>query len=357
MHHKLVRFHAHAIKWRYILSDEFLSLVLALFVFMVPVGASTRFETRGLFMQSSVPHATTTWKLSLQYMSPEAVGSLDMLFCIDPLPEDPCVSPPGLDISQIQLTSQTGETGFSIVPKSPNHIVLSRAPRMIGPGNSVYTFSNVVNPNDPGQSFSIRLKSLASSDGTGPQIDFGTVMGQVTDGLTLQTQVPPMLIFCLAQQVDDNCASTNDTYYSDMGNLSPTETLTAQSQMAVGTNASGGFAITADGTPLAAGTNVIEGLKTPTPSEKGVNQFGINLVANNEPYVGSNPEGDWSNAVPAPDYSQTDKYKYVPGDVVAYSPNVSLMEKFTISYIVNSSPSLRPGVYSTTVTFIASGRF
>ena len=33
------------------------------------------------------------------------------------------------------------------------------------------------------------------------------------------------------------------------------------------------------------------------------------------------------------------------------------MKKFTVSYILNASPDLRAGVYSTTVTFIASGRF
>jgi len=61
--------------------------------------------------------------------------------------------------------------------------------------------------------------------------------------------------------------------------------------------------------------------------------------------------------VPAADYGIPNKYKFVSGDPVAYSPNVSLMRKFTVSYIVNSSESLRPGVYTTTITFVASGRF
>src|SRR5690606_2213444 len=117
------------------------------------------------------------------------------------------------------------------------------------------------------------------------------------------------------------------------------------------------FVITAHGTPLSAGTNVIDALEEPTLSQVGRNQFGINLVANTMPEVGSDPEGEWANAVASLEYGLPDRYKFVPGDVVAYSPNVSLMKKFTVSYIVNSSPSLRPGVYSTTVNFIAAGRF
>ena len=142
-----------------------------------------------------------------------------------------------------------------------------------------------------------------------------------------------------------------------MGTLEPTTTLVAESQMAVGTNASGGFAITANGSPPSAGTTAITPLQTPTVNTPGTNQFGINLVANNEPAIGDDPEGEWANALPSPEYSLPNRYKYVPGDVIAFSPNVSLMKKFTVSYILNAQPSLKAGVYTTTITFIASGRF
>ena len=142
-----------------------------------------------------------------------------------------------------------------------------------------------------------------------------------------------------------------------MGDLSSTSTLTAQSQMAVGTNASGGFAITANGDPPSAGTASINEMDVPEVSRPGTNQFGINLVANTSPTVGENPQGPFTNAVPSADYGMADRYKYKSGDLVAYSPNVSLMRKFTVSYIINASPSLKPGVYSTTLTFVASGRF
>lgn len=335
-----------------------IGLLLVLFVFVAPTSADMRFQERGLYMDSATPGATTSYRVSFRYMSPQPVGSVDLLFCNDPIPYHPCVTPAGLNVSNAVLTNETGEMGFSISNKSTNHIVLTRLPGIpVTAGPSSYTFENVLNPTDTSQAFSIRLRSHASTDATGPQIDFGSVRGQVTNGIMLETQVPPMLVFCIAQQVESGCTSTNENFYTDMGELNAKETLVAQSQMAVGTNATGGFAITANGIPMSAGTSVIDSLATPTESKKGTNQFGINLVQNDTPAVGDDPEGTWANAVPSPDYSIPDHYKFVSGDVVAYSPNVSLMKKFTVSYIVNSSENLKAGVYTTTITYIASGRF
>jgi hypothetical protein len=357
MQHKLFRLHAFVFNWRHIFTEELVALVLVLFIFIAPASAAMRFQERSLYMNSTVPAATTSYTVGFRYMSPQPIGSVDMLFCVDPIPYHACVTPPGLDVSNATLGAQTGESNFAILSKSTNHIILSRTTSSIPTTSSSYKFDNIVNPTDTSQSFSIRLKSLSSSNGAGAQIDFGSVKGQVTDGLEIATQVPPMLIFCLAQEVNDNCAGTNDTYYTDMGTLNSNSTLKAQSQMAVGTNASGGFAITANGTPMSAATNVIDSPATPTESKPGTNQFGINLVENNDPIVGQNPEGDYANAIASPNYGIPNMYMYVPGDIVAFSPNVSLMKKFTVSYILNASPNLRAGVYTTTMTFIASGRF
>lgn len=359
MHHRVSRFHGMYLKFRAFFSEELIALLLVLFVFTVPAGASTRFENRSLFMMDPIPAAVTSYKISLDYMTVAPVGSLDLLFCESPIPDEPCVVPPGLNVANANLAEQMGETGFSILTKSPNHIVLTRTPTVIaGPSSkSTYILDNIRNSTNTNKAFAIRLRSHSTTNATGPQIDFGSVRGQVGKGITIETQVPPMLIFCVAGEVEEDCANTNDTYYTDMGTLSDEMTLTAQSQMAVGTNASGGFAITVNGTPLAAGTNVIDAPATPTESTPGKNQFGINLVENSELNLGKNPEGIWANAVPTTKYGQPNKFAYIPGDVIARSPDVSLMKKFTVSYIVNSSPDLRAGVYATTINYIASGQF
>lgn len=358
MHHRLYHVDAHIAPWHYLWSEVFLAFIIVVLVFVSPASAAMRFQERSLYMASSDPGVTTSYTVSFKYMSPLAVGSVDMLFCLNPIPYEPCVTPTGLNVSNAQLVSQTGETGFSIQQKSTNHIVLTRSPQIPTTNGSSYTFDNIVNPTDTTQAFSIRLKSHASLDASGPQIDFGSVRGQVTTGIMLETQVPPMLIFCVAEQVDETCATTNQTYYRDMGQLDSESTLVAQSQMAVGTNATGGFAITVNGPPLSAGTSVIASPAVATESQPGTNQFGINLVANSNPAIGQDPVLIAPhNVTIAPGYDTPDRYKFVAGDLVASSSHVSLMRKFTVSYILNSRNNLKAGVYTTTLTYIASGRF
>jgi len=208
-----------------------------------------------------------------------------------------------------------------------------------------------------GHSFGARLSTYASSDGSGSLIDLGSVMTQATESAQLVSQVPPILIFCMAEQVSPSCDDIGNSNYTDMGTLSTTDTLRATSQMGVGTNASDGFVITANGTTLAAGTNIIEELKTPTESIPGKQQFGLNLVANDNPDVGQDPDGDSVNALPLPNYAIPNKFMFKDGDVVASAPNVSLIRRFTTSYIVNAPGDLRAGTYTTSITYICTGRF
>lgn len=356
MQSRLYRLQYHAIKWQYLLME--LLLVLAIVsMFALPASATKRLQERSLFINSSEAGALTYYKLSFRYMSDLPIGSVELLFCTDPIPYHACVTPPGMDVASANLTDQYAEAGFSISERSTNRLVLSRTANVPGDERASYTIDNIVNPVDTERAFALRMKTFQSTNATGNQVDFGSVRAQVTEGVKIITQVPPMLIFCLAEQVEYNCTSTNENYYKDMGTLSPSSTLTASSEMAVGTNASAGFAIIAVGAPLSAGTSTIQSLSEPAPSQPGQSQFGINLVENSLPSIGKNPEGEWANAVVTDRYSRADNYTFNSGDLVASSPNVSLMKKFTVSYIVNSSPSLRAGVYTTTINFIASGRF
>src|SRR5690606_26361740 len=121
----------------------------------------------------------------------DPVGSVELLFCIDPIPYHPCDIPPGLDVSAVSLGAQTGETGFSISEQSTNRLVLSRP--ALGPidPTSSYVFENAINPTDSSEAFAIRIKTFSSTNATGPQVDFGSVRGQITGGIVIETQVPP----------------------------------------------------------------------------------------------------------------------------------------------------------------------
>lgn len=335
------------------------SLVACIVITTVSASAVVRFQGRSLMVSSSLPGAVATYTISMEYATTTSIGSLDLLFCINPIPTEPCDPPAGLDVSNAVLESQEGEAGYTISQRSANHLVLTRIPTIVAPNvQSKYVLSGIVNPTYKVHSHSIRMADHASTDATGPVVDLGSVVTQITDSIEIQTQVPPILIFCLSKQVSADCSTVEGGNYTDFGEtLGPNDTLTTESQMAVGTNASSGYAVTVNGTSLTSGTKVIDPLPIPTSSVRGINQFGINLVANSDPSVGKDPDGDSANAIVSPEYSQPNMYMFRDGDVVASAPNVSLVRRFTMSYIVNANKDLRAGTYTTTITFICSGRF
>lgn len=350
LHTKIKPHHIH-------IFEVVLEVIFVFLLFTPQATAVTRFTSRSLFLFDTTPGAVAKYKISFTYTTATTIGSLDLLFCTDPIPQDPCITPPGLDASNATLVDQGGVTGYSVSSRSTNHVVLSRTPGVIGNTLSAYTLDGIVNPTDTTYSFAIRISDYASTDATGPSIDIGSVLSSAGYGVNIATQVPPMLIFCVAHEVSDNCTQASGGNFTDMGELDAKHTLTATSQMAAGTNASRGYAITAYGTTMEAGTSVINNLTTPTASAPGNNQFGINLVANSAPAIGQDPDGSFANANPAPSYSVPNQYIFNNGDVVASAPHVSLFRRYTVSYIVNVSPNLRPGVYTTTITYICSGRF
>lgn len=332
-------------------------LLCSLFIFAGQASAVTRLINRSVLVYNPNPGATTKYQFSFTYNTvSQPVGSIDFLFCYDPIPTDPCVAPAGLDVSQVQLTDQSGETGFTLTKATPNHLIISRPSSAVGNTLSTYTFTGVVNPTLD-KPFSIRLSDYSSSNASGTSIDIGSVVTGVNGGVSIAAQVPPMLYFCVAHQVSPDCTDEQGGNFTDMGTLSANKTLTATSQMAAGTNASGGYVITANGPTMEAGTNVINPLTAPTLSAPGNSQFGINLVSNSAPNIGGNPDGSYVNAVVAPGYDTPNKFKYQDGDIIASAPNVSLVRRFTVSYIVNVPPNLRAGVYTTTITYICTGKF
>jgi hypothetical protein len=356
-----------------------LQLVVLLFcgfvVFESSASAVIRFNDRSLFISSSVPGATTSYKISFTYNNNNVytttVGSIDLLFCYDPIPSEtispqnpidhhPCIAPIGLDASHAVLSNQTGEAGFSILRESTNEIVLTRTPNAAAETPSSYTFSNIVNPTDTTQSFAIRMSDYPTTDATGTLINLGSIVSQTTNSVEIDTQVPPMLIFCVAGQVSRDCAQEVGGNNVDLGDLFPETTSDVTSQMAAATNAHSGYVITANGPTIEAGTHVIPALTTPTVSAAGNNQFGINLRANTDPEpIGSDINEDpiTPTSYIMPNYDTPNEYMYQDGDIVAQSTGVDLGTIYTVTYIINDSPDLHPAVYSTTITYICSGRF
>lgn len=312
---------------------------------------------RQLLMSTAGISATAEYKLAFSLPSSSTYGSLVLEVCSnDPIPGNPCVVPPGFDLSGAQLVGQSGATGFSILPgATSNRLVIGRPPAVAPAGAVTYDFQQVVNPSSPG-SYYLRLSTYASADGSGTMVDEGGLAFASVNALSVTATVPPYLTFCTGITIGGlNCAnSTGD--YIDFGELSSLRASSGSSQMLAATNAENGYNITVSGTTMTSGTNIIAALASNDVSRPGTAQFGLNLRANTAPSGGADPLGP-GVAVPQPTYDQPNSYRFNDGDLVVSNSVPDDVRLYTASYIVNVPKSQAPGVYVSTLTYICLGTF
>lgn len=147
------------------------------------------------------------------------------------------------------------------------------------------------------------------------------------------------------------------------GNLTDTATATGTSQFYVRSYLTSGYVVTTLGGGLVSEGNVsIDNIPTPTAATPGIEQFGMNLVANTSPTsFGSAPvqvpNATFSYGAAAPDYDTANVYKYVEGDVIASSDRSTGQTNYTASYIANISAITEAGLYEMAQVYIATATF
>lgn len=142
----------------------------------------------------------------------------------------------------------------------------------------------------------------------------------------------------------------------DMGTLGPTTTGTAVSTVAVRSYLSSGYTMQIAGAPPTQGTHALTALATPSTSNQGAEQFGINLALNTAPAMGAIPvhalANGSGNGEVADDYSTPDLFKYIEGDVIALSDASSSETTYTMSMIINVSNVTPGGRYTGTFSAV-----
>ena len=171
--------------------------------------------------------------------------------------------------------------------------------------------------------------------------------------------MPETLVFCTGKTVSLNC-QTVDSSIIDLGLFSPTDTVTATSQMSVSTNAGQGYSITVIGPTLNSSGNTIAAIgSSATAPSIGSGQFGLNLVANTVPAVGADvtPAVDTNHTgtTSAP-FATANSFAFQANttQAVASSTGPSAAQIFTVSYIVNVAGNQPTGTYTTTLTYICT---
>lgn len=330
----------------------------------------------------SKPGGTVNHFFQFTLPSTSSIGSIQFEYCTTAALA--CIPPNGIDTTGASLGTEAGWTGVSVIKApttSTNVFYLKKAVASgFGSANTVvsYEIAGIKNPSDKA-TFYVRIKTFASTDTTGTEIDSGVVAAATNEPIVLSGIMPESLVFCTGGNIYTtsgvpDCANASNTNGSISFNqlFSPTDTAVATSQMAASTNAGWGYIITVNGSTLMSGSDSILPMTTMGPPVKGVSQFGMNLMQNTaatnsvifgQPVTPNADAVDYTG-VAATGYNTADSFKYTSGDIVATSnptnaPSIGATNAqiYTAYYIANVPGKQAAGTYSTTLTYICTATF
>lgn len=222
-------------------------------------------------------------------------------------------------------------------------------------GNQTIIFNGVMNPSATNTTFYLRMVTYSDATYTTP-VDSGVVVASTATQVQVSLAVDEALTFCTGTSITGTNCATAAGITVNLGTGSTTNTATGTSIIAASTNGSSGYSITVSGTTLTSGSYTITALGSGAASAVGTSQFGLNLVSNTTPAVGSAVSGS-GTATAAPNYATANTFRYGTGESVASVTGAANANTFTVSYIANINGLTPAGNYTTNLTYVATPNF
>ncbi len=332
------------------------------------------------------------------------IGSVLFQICTTPLPGTTCTSPTGFTAANATSVVTTGtgfSSGFSVdtstvltgspynctgtSPGRTNCIAIKRTAASVTSGTAVTAVFGggasdyITNPTTDNQAFFVRMTTYSDNAFT-TTVDQGSVANSTAQQIDITAKVQETLNFSVGSTVTPPTASC--TAFSDNGALAlgdPTEgTLSFQqaydghSYFRLSTNANGGTVIYYSGDTLKSGSNSISatGTTQPTPntavaSAVGTSQFGLAIDSSDTqtgngysftsltataPYAAGN--GTITNG-------GTALFAFAPSSVttpvqIASASGTVTCDTGSVRYLGNISTTTPPGIYTTSITYLAA---
>lgn len=331
-------------------------LVVALLVVYIPTNVSAAALTaRKVTLGSSAAAATTTYKVDFTVPTTgTVVKSIAVQACDTATSCTQSGSASGfssagtgsgtLAAQPTGLGATSGWTTNTTVTSTLRATNTANATTPSGGGSSL-TFQGVVNPTATNSTYFMKITTY-SDDAWTTAIDTGVAAVSTAGQITVTATVNETLTMTLASAT------------VALGTLSTSATGTGTSAIQVATNAASGYSLTYSGNTLqaAAGAIDIDALATTTASATGSEQFGLNVVSNTAPSVGSNISGT-GTATGSTGYTTANSFKFLTGDPIASASGPTNSNTITVSYIANISGATPAGAYSTLLTYVATANF
>ncbi len=338
------------------------SLLMVVAVALLPILSVTQVSAaqitnRKVTISTSAPSASSSYTFTFTVPSASLVKSASFVPC--DTPSGSCTTPAGFSGASAvaaQPTNLGDVSGWTTGDSTSTELRLSKSGNVANPtGSQTVVFSSVTNPSTTNSTFFIRITTYTNANWTSA-IDTGVVAASTATQVVISLQVDEALTFCTGTSITGTNCGTATGSTVNLGIGSTTATSTGTSIMAASTNASSGYTITVSGGTLTSGSNTITALTSGATSSVGTKQFGLNLVANTTPSVGSAVSGSGSAAATL-NYGTTNTFRLGTGESVATIGGVTNANTFTVSYIANIDGSTPAGNYTTTLTYVATPNF
>lgn len=365
--------------------------------------------TRYIRMSSSAASAAdVTYQVNLVTATTSTVGSMAIDFCSNnPIIGDTCNAPAGFNINEagLAINNIAGPTDWNVnAATTTNTLILTRTtPANINSGVTI-TFElgdaggsdGVTNPSATNTTFYARILTYVDADDdsngcdntddsavcyadTTPRIyiDAGGVALSTAAQITVTSRVQERLTFCV--YTDVNCAAGGTAVaLGDTNGVLDTAGpyVDVSTKYDVSTNASQGVAIRVKGPTLTTGGFTIDGMAAEAASSAASEQFGMCTYMSGGA-AGLTPDTDYDGINGGNDCSDTTQtagtgltggdggsfFFFDPtltnttyGDVFA-NKTAGDTSNGVIAFIGNIANTTEAGVYTTTLTFIATGTY
>jgi hypothetical protein len=336
------------------------------------------------------------------------LGSIALIYCDNPIPQTACTSSTATTGNESNLTSATvtgaGGTGWALDTTTNNPTITgygtcngatttrsncvllkpsSTAPNTGSPTITIAygggASNYVTNPTTDNNTFYVRIVAFSGTYAT--VVDNGSVASSTAQQIDITAKVQETLNFSVGSTVTSPTASGACTPFSDTGALTLgdsngvlnfTQAYDAHSYFRVSTNANGGTGIYYAGDTLknSTGTGTIASIGTTaggTSSAPGTAQFGLALdssdtqgtsgysFTNLTPKTSPNDFGSGSGTITN---AGTAKFQFdtasltTPVQIASASGPVTC-DTGSVRYLGNISTTIPPGIYTTTITYLA----
>lgn len=306
-----------------------------------------------------------------------SIGSIEFLYCTTPLPGTTCTAPTGMDASTVTTVGGTSATGWSL-GTSGNAPTASRI-RITHTAAAVSTVNfafgtgagggtdRIKNPTTD-STFFVRITAYSDTAWT-TSVDQGTVANSTTQQIDVTAKVQEVLNFSVGSTV--TAPGSSCTAYSDSGALTlgdPTDgTLSfaqaydAYSFFRVSTNANGGTIIYYSGDTLKSGANSITAAGTSAvASSVGSSQFGIGIDSANasHSFTSLTPTAPYNAGNGTITNGGTAQFAFSTASVttpvqIASASGTIVCDTGSVRYLGNISTTTPPGIYTTTISYLA----